>query len=251
MSEPEKTGGVPLDRHAIDVVKELAQGASQPEIIDVSTEGLGEGLPSTVPLGFDRKNQRFLSLESILEEHRQHPVRRHGTATIETLKSFAELVNRHKGDKSVIFGKASWPDPKLTAVIDYDDSSGPAGNCQHRVVYDFPLTEELKAWVAANGQPMNQESFAAFLEEHAAELASPTDAEKNEFERLFREKFATPSEMLELSRHLEVFVAARAKQGVRLQTGERQIEFAEEHQDAKGQAITVARHLCSFSASVH
>jgi hypothetical protein len=50
---------------------------------------------------------------------------------------------------------------------------------------------------------------------------------------------ATPSELIMLSRHLEVFVSAKAKQGVRLQTGERVVEFTEEHQNAKGEKIVI------------
>ncbi|TIN90391.1 MAG: DUF2303 family protein, partial [Mesorhizobium sp.] len=69
-----------------------------------------------------------------------------------------------------------------------------ARNRSHRIVYAFPLTEEFKAWVNGNAKPMAQDVFAAFLEEHAAELAAPTDGERSEYERLFNEKMATPSE---------------------------------------------------------
>ena len=49
----------------------------------------------------------------------------------------------------------------------------------------------------------------------------------------------TPSEVVALSRHLEVHVNAKAKQGIRLQTGERQVEFSEEHVNAKGEAVVI------------
>src|SRR5690606_5616350 len=109
----------------------------------------------------------------------------------------------------------------------------------HRVVYEFPLTEEFKAWVDTNAAPMEQDAFAVFLEEHAAELASPMEGERSEYERLFGEQMATPQDVLMLSRHLEVYVSAKAKQGIRLQTGERTVEFSEEHVNAKGEAVTI------------
>lgn len=228
-----------LDGHAVDLVTKLAQEAAAPSVIDISTEGLGEGLPKVIKVGFDAKAQRFTSLKSLIEEQRLAPARRKGTARADTLAAFIELTDRHKADDSVIFGKTSWPDPKLTAVIDYDRAGSEARAGEHRIVYAFPLTEEFKAWVNVNAKPMDQEIFAAFLEEHAAELSAPMDAERSLYEPLFKEKFATPSEMLELSRHLEVFVSAKAKQGIRLQTGERQVEFSEEHQNSKGEKVVI------------
>ena len=228
-----------LDGHAVDLVTALAQEAARPSVIDISTEGLGEGLPKVIKVGFDAKTQRFTSLKQLIEEQRLAPARRKGTARADTLAAFIALTDRHKGEDSAIFGKTSWPDPKLTAVIDYDRAGIDARSGEHRIVYAFPLTEEFKAWVNCSAKPMDQEVFAAFVEEHAAELSAPMDGERSEYERLFKEKFATPSEMLELSRHLEVFVSAKAKQGIRLQTGERQVEFTEEHQNAKGEKVVI------------
>jgi uncharacterized protein YfdQ (DUF2303 family) len=124
-------------------------------------------------------------------------------------------------------------------VLDYDSAACEARNRSHRIVYAFPLTEEFKAWVGFNTKPMDQAEFAAFLEDHAAELAAPEDGERSTYERLFNEKMATPSEVVSLSRHLEVHVNAKAKQGIRLQTGERQVEFSEEHVNAKGEAVVI------------
>ncbi|OBQ72372.1 DUF2303 family protein [Mesorhizobium loti] len=229
----------PLDAHGIDLVSKLATEAAEATILQIDTAGLSAGLPAGVPVAFDRKSQTFKSVKALVDEFRLTPDRRKGTATVETLSSFIALVDRHKDQDSVLFGKTVWPDPKLTAVLDYDKEGVPARNRSHRIVYAFPLTEEFKAWVAANAKPMEQDIFAAFLEEHAAELSAPTVGEVSEYERLFNEKMATPSEVVALSRHLEVFVAARAKQGIRLQTGERVVEFSEEHQNAKGEAIVV------------
>jgi uncharacterized protein YfdQ (DUF2303 family) len=229
----------PLDAHAIELIQKLAVEAAAPDIHDIDTRGLGDGLPEAVPVGFDRTGQKFVSLKALIEEHRIQPARRKGTASVETLKSFVDLVNRHKDAQSALFGKTSWPEPRLTAVLNYDAADAEARFGDHRVVYAFPLTDEFKAWVGGNGKLMSQADFAAFLEEHAAELAAPYDADKSNYEPLFRETFATPSEMLSLSRELEVFVESRAKQGIRLQSGERVVEFAEEHQNAKGEKVVI------------
>jgi len=239
MAEQTGGAGAKLDPHGIDLVRKLAVEGTEPEVLNIDTVCLGAGLPPSVPAQFDRKQQKLNSVKPLVEEFRLAPARRKGTATVDTLASFIDLTNRHKDADSALFGKTSWPDPKLTAVLDYDRAGIDARNRTHRIVYAFPLTEEFKAWVNGNAQAMKQNEFAAFLEEHAAELAAPMEGEVSEYERLFRERFATPSELIELSRHLEVFVAAKAKQGIRLQTGERTIEFAEEHMNAKGEKITV------------
>jgi uncharacterized protein YfdQ (DUF2303 family) len=236
MAEQQK---VPIEPQAIQLVSELAAKASSPEVVIIETSGLGSDLPPKIPVAFDRANTTFESLKSLIYEFKDVVARRKGTARAETLESFVALVNRHKDEQSVLFGKTSWPEPKLTAVLNYNAAGADVRMADHRVVYAFPLTEEFKVWVGQNAKPMEQEVFAAFLEEHAAELAAPMDGEASEYERLFNEKMATPSEVIALSRHLEVFVAARAKQGIRLQTGERVVEFAEEHQNAKGEAIVV------------
>lgn len=224
---------------AIAAVNSLGVEATKPEVVLVSTEGLATGLPAKVPLSFDRKAQKFVSIKGLIDEHRLVPERRKGIAAVDTLASFVALTNRHKDGGSVLFGKIAWPDPKLTAVINYHDLDNVARFGDHRVDYAFPLTDEFKSWVECSGKPMKQEEFAAFLEEHAGELASPEDGERSLYEPLFKENFGTPSEILMLSRHLEVHVNAKAKQGIRLQSGERTVEFSEEHVNAKGEKVVI------------
>lgn len=218
---------------------ELGRKASDPHVEIVSLEGLGDGMPKAVPLAFDRSNQRFSELSGQLEAYRLMPKRRKGTAKADTLASFCQLVDRHKGGDTVIFGATAWPNPKLTAVIDYHGVDHSPAWLGHRVEYAFPLTEEFKTWVAANNKPMPQGEFAAFIEDHAAELASPADAERIEFEPLFKERFATPQELIMLSRELEVHVGSKAKRGERLASGERVLEFTTEHTNAKGDKVDI------------
>lgn len=229
-----------LDAHAIELVTALAGKAGAPEVVIIDTADLGDDLPGKIPVAFNRATGGFTSLKNLVQEFRDVKARRKGTARAETLESFVDLINRHKDDQSALFGKCSWPEPRITAVLNYNaaDAEG-VRPADHRIVYSFPLTDEFKAWIGLNAKPMEQEVFAAFLEEHCAELAAPEDGERTLYERLFSEKMATPSELVMLSRHLEVFVSAKAKQGVRLQTGERQVEFVEEHQNSKGEKITI------------
>lgn len=220
-------------------IADLARTASQPEVLMIPTEGLGAGLPAKVPALWDRNTQRIIPIKDEIERYRLAPDRIKGTAKVETLESFIELVNRHKSEHSVIFAATSWPNPSLSAVIDYYTTDHGTAHKQHRVNYAFPLTEEFKAWIGQNGKSMEQMAFAEFLEEHAAELAAPMDQERTDYEPLFKERFALPIELIELSRHLEVYVGAKVKQGGRVKSGERQIVFETEHMNGAGEPVDI------------
>lgn len=169
------------------------------------------------------------------------PLERVGTAIVTTLASFIELTNRHKDDGSAIFAKTSWPEPMLTAVIDYHKAgeTKTARRGKHRITYPFPLTDEFKVWVDFNGKPFKQGDFAEFMEEHAAELAAADQYEINTFEEKFKERFGTPAEIIDLSRHLEVNVGSKVKTSMRPSSGERQVVFETEHTGVNGEPIDI------------
>lgn len=230
---------IPDRGEGVQAIVDLAQKADALRVEWIDTTGLGVNLPPDVPLVFDQKSARVAAFKDAIEAYRIGPDRRRGTARTTTLRSFAELVNRHKDAGSAVFAKTAWPQPAFTAVIDYHDEENRPRHLGHRITYDFPVTDELKAWVSWNGKPMEQADFAAFIEEHAAELASPMEEEIREFEALFKERFATPSHLIELSRCLEVFVGAKAKRAERLSSGERTVEFVEEHRNGAGEKVEI------------
>lgn len=223
---------------SVEAIAELAREGSKPEILQIPTAGLGRGLPPTVPFLWDRHAQQVIPLVSHLLSARP-PLERVGTAHVTTLASFVALVNRHKDEGSTIFAQTSWPGPKLTAVIDYHAAAGVARFGKHRVEYAFPVTREFTAWVNRDGKEMSQVEFASFIEEHAGELAAPYPGEESEYGALFKSRFAAPNELIDLSRELEVLEGATVKQGVRLESGERQIVFTTEHTTKDGQPVDI------------
>ncbi len=157
----------------------------------------------------------FRSLQPLIEEYRAAPARARGTARADTLDSFIALVDRHQG-----FGLgAVRPDVVAGAQADRGHRlrprrrGGEEPRPPHRL--RLPAHRGVQGLGGRQRKPMAQDAFAAFLEEHAADCwprrwrasARPTS-------RCSRRRYATPSELVALSRHLEVFVAARAKQGV-------------------------------------
>lgn len=227
------------EQSAAQLVADLAQAAAGAEVIGIETGDLGPGLPKKIPVLFDRKKQEAKSLRLFIEEFRQEPMRRKGTAKVETLAAFIELVNRHKDEHSAIFASTMYPKIELTAVIDYHTTTHEPRWGGHRVLYQFPLTEEFKTWADMDGNAMEQGDFARFLEDHAAELASPEQDEINQFQKLFNEKFASPNQLIALSRDLEVYVGAKVKRGERLSSGERTVVFEEQHTNSKGEPVEI------------
>lgn len=181
------------------------------------------------------------SLKPHVDEVRGRPSRRTGTAQAKTLESFVELTVRHKVESSVVFVDASWRAPSLTAVIDYHaeresecatETTGEdqgARFCRHRIHYDFPLSDSWKVWVQMNGKKMTQEDFAAFIEDHVAELAAPFPQEEAECKAKYKTTLGAPLTLLDLSRELEVTVGAKLKSKKRLESGEQALVFETEH----------------------
>lgn len=224
-------------------IADLGAKAAEAKIVAIPLAVLGDtGLPEFVPALWDAEQSTLVSVAQEAERYRLFPKRRKGTASALTLKSFTDLVKRHATGDSVVFADTNWRKPGFTAVIDYhpyEPEAGPAQWGQHRVHYAFPLSEEWKAWTEKNGETMSQLDFASFIEDHIADLSSPTDAERIALERDFSTKIATPSELIQLSRKLQVTVESKVTNAHTLQNGTGQIQWEEEHKGADGKPVMV------------
>ncbi len=228
-----------MDQSSKAAVAEIAKLATEANarIITVAAPANAKGIPSSVPALLDPSSGRVIELSNVFAPWRDRPERKTGTASVETLDSFIALVERHKTANSAIFAITDWQKPSFTAVIDYHGAD--PDNGRHRIHYAFPLSEEWKAWVSKDSKPMTQGEFAEFIEDHIAELSLPDADEAKDFGGMFNTKVAYPNELIELSRGLQVNAETRVKNAVKLQSGESQIVFEEDHKNAAGQPITV------------
>lgn len=226
-----------LDKGAVEAVAHLARQTGS-QLVSISLPEKINGLPAFVPVLVNQQTGAVTSLHDKLAPWRTKPERKTGTARAETLESFIELVQRHKLDNSVIFATTDWRKPSLTAVIDYHSEVAP-DNGTHRIHYQFPLSEEWRAWLDVNAKPMEQAAFAEFIEDHIADLSSPDTSEISDFEQMFSAKVAFPNDIVILSRGLQINAETRVKQAVKLQTGETQIMFEEDHKTAGGEPLVV------------
>lgn len=225
----------------LDTAARLGAKAEGVEIVTLAAPKDMPGVPAEIPVALIRgENPSVASVAQLFDHYRDHPKRKTGTAKAQTFESFCALTNRHKTPDSAIFADMDWQAPSLTAVIDYHQnrSGGTAANGKHRIHYPFPLSEEWKKWMEMNGQPMKQQDFAWFLEDRILEVSSPTD-EDRAYEDQFGTRIALASQLIELSRGLNIKVDSTVKNAQTLQTGETSIQFEETHTDAAGQPLKV------------
>lgn len=227
-------------------VGELAQRAAlEPKIVNVTSPDGVTGQFAMVPTveSGGRWSVKLENVSRFTDEYRSKPRRRFGTANLADLKSLIEHVNRFKDKDSVVFADTDRTHPSITAVLDYNcqGAFGDPRFGQHCSHYAFPVSDEWKAWTQANGKEMDQATFAEFIETHMVEAVAPSLA--SELAREFAEKnsvvFATPAKLLELSRGLSITVGHKVAQATNLQSGEKQIQFTEEHSDQNGAPLKV------------
>lgn len=219
-----------------------------------------------VPKGLEAK-----SVRPFLEEYRQRPDRREGTAVMQDLESFIALTNRFKDDNTALFADASGTSPSLLAVLDYHERVNilPApGDTEglaefhpdalprfgrHRVSYEFPLSDEWTAWTKSDGVKMTQTEFASFLEDRGIDILPPptfegqiseADAHLQRLATLIKGRFAGPERLMDLSRNLAVHENAKVIAATNLSSGEGNVTFETEHTDSQGQKLEVPNLFC-------
>ncbi len=208
-------------------------------------------------------------VEDLTAQHRTaaeflKPARRKGTAHFSDLESLTAWSNRFKGDTSALFAKADMRAPTLTCVADYhaEGAADPlnrqgdptARHCHHRAIYDFPLSDEWKAWMAVSGKGLEKDELGEFIEAQAKDIMDPSPAiiagkhsDKNqpwenrliETARQIEGKFGQLGQLLAMSKRFQVFETSDLKVATNRDTGEAEIQFLNEHKDADGKPLNI------------
>lgn len=143
--------------------------------------------------------------------------------------SFVEYVNRFKTDDSLIFANVTETSATMTAVLDYHKPENARPDyCQHRATFTTLPTPEWAAWLKANRQPMDQVTFATWLEDNLNLFVQPKDSTGKPDKTV-----PSGAELLELVQTLHGHQNARFNTQVRLQTGAYSVNY-EEDVDVKG-----------------
>jgi uncharacterized protein YfdQ (DUF2303 family) len=194
------------------------------------------------------KDKRLEDLQPIFDKYRAYPRRRVGSATLTDLASMIAHIERFATDRSAVFADPNREAPKLTVVFDYHpkegigDDVGAADWMQHRAVYAPTLSDAWTVWDESDSTQMAQGDFAHFIEDRLMDLVVPDldDPTLKTFAALVQGKFASPSDLVALSRGLAVNVDTKVRQAVQLNTGAIAVQYEEQHQDGEGAPINIA-----------
>lgn len=223
-----------------DIINEVKQNHG----VEIKTINDGDNSREILIVPNEKKVQ---SVKHLLAEYLKKPERRTGTAELTDLKSFIAYVNRFKDADSAIFAKNDINNPSLTAIIDYHKAGydSDARFCEHKAIYQFPISKEWQAWLMDDGKSFSQSDFAVFLEDRIGDVIDPSegdDAASIELEKLSKllgGKFASPNKLLSLSKELHINEESRVKGSINLNTGESRLTYDTEHKDEKGEPVSV------------
>jgi uncharacterized protein YfdQ (DUF2303 family) len=242
----------PVTPHsAIVDTRTLVEDYYRPELLPID-ELADERSPRVLILA---RGMTAQSVKPLVDEWRDRPERRFGTATLTDLASLIEWTNRNKDPSSVIFIDRSQTKPSVTAIIDYHEPGDPAialpRFCNHRGVYHFPLSEPWRAWAAIDGKAMSHGDFADWLEDRIgdviappdhladAESLSPADLKLIDVLKMLGGQFVGPSRLLDLSRGLKMTEEARFTSIQNTTSGEMTLAYEREHREHAGAPLKV------------
>lgn len=192
------------------------------------------------------------------------PAQRKGTARLDDLESLILWANRFQGGSSVLYAKPDMAAPSLTCIADYheegeadpiDEMGDPsARHCHHRAIYNFPLSEEWKAWMKVSGTPLGKDDLGEFIEANAKDIMDPTPAilkgaesEKNQpwenrliaTAQKIEGRYGQLTQLLAMSKQFQVFETSDLKVSTNRDTGESEIQFLNEHKTADGKPLNI------------
>ena len=246
------------------VVADIVRDHFRPELMTVTGQD-GQTDTQVLVLPDGQGGLKAQSVKTFVDEYRQNPERRKGSASLLTLDSLIDHINRFQDADSAVFADNSREAPSMTAIFDYHrrvnttDGNGeihfdPAARPRfgdHRGTYRFPLSHEWKEWANFDGETLSQGEFAEFLEDRIGDVEVPpefSDAPDDEDEptqRLLQllvtlgGTLASPGRLMELSRGLKVTAEEQVHQATNLSNGEAQIQYTHEHLDEQGQPLKV------------
>lgn len=186
------------------------------------------------------RGMQVVDVQSELDKRAPKPLRATGSISVDTLDAFIALTARHACPSTVVYVHNA-DQPSLVAVINDTAKLSTPGWRDFRVVYSPKLSDEWKAWKSADGKSLSQVEFAALLEDRCLDVVPPSSVgpkTKGIIEQL-GVRAATPADLQGLARGLSIKVDLAVKEIRRLDSGEAQVVYSEEHRGDDGKPLSV------------
>lgn len=150
-----------------------------------------------------------LQLEAELDRFRDRPAQISAHVELHTAQAFIDYVNDFSDANTAIF--INEEDAKFIAVLDYHEGTTQPRHGYHTATFQCKRTDEWSVWMRHDGEKMEQEAFALFIEDNADEIVQPTSAE-----------------MLEIALTIKANTTCEFRQSQRLDNGQIQLTYNEQ-----------------------
>lgn len=147
-------------------------------------------------------------------EHTGKLARKTGTTTVRDAASFLTYYTKHHDENTEVYSDVE--QLSVTAVLDAHQTNSPRFGT-HRLVLGLRRTKAWAEWLNLDGQLVDQDRFANFLEDHLPNLVDPDAAT-----------------MLEIAQSIKATTKAQFQSSSRLQSGERKFVFTEDTTTSAG-----------------
>jgi uncharacterized protein YfdQ (DUF2303 family) len=149
------------------------------------------------------------------DQYKDTPSRKKGTTTVRDAESFLAYWTKHHDDNSEVYADSERL--TVTAVLNANTATS-ARWADHRLHLALRETTAWQQWTRQDGQLMDQETFAEFLEDHLPELLEPAAAD-----------------MLEIAQSFQAASKVDFQSASRLSSGQRQFQYVETTTTKAGQ----------------
>jgi len=186
------------------------------------------------------RGMQVVDIQGELDKRATAPRRCEGSVSVNTLEAFIALTSRHVSPETVIY-VSDGDRPALIAVLNDHGEGAEPGWRDHRIVYQPALSEEWTAWAGSDGKPLTQVQFAEHLEDRCLDVIVPSSAGPKTQSIVGRlgVKTASPAELQGLANGLSIKVDLHVKEIRRLDSGESQVIYAEQHNAEDGKPLSV------------
>jgi uncharacterized protein YfdQ (DUF2303 family) len=204
-------------------------GLNQSQVLEVN------GLPVLVT---PKDHAVDLDVNRKLDKYREKPALISQHVELHTAQAFIDYVNDYCDSDSAIF--VNEETATFVAILDYHKDTTDPRHCNHTATFSCKKTDEWSTWLRYDGEKMNQEEFALFIEDNADEITHPNSAE-----------------MLEIALTIKANTECTFRQSTRLDNGQVQFQYNEQINGQAGasgqleipQEITVVMQPFQGSAS--
>lgn len=152
----------------IDTIREIDQHQIIAGGVDIA--GSTELALAVLPSG-----RTIEDLKPYLDKLRDAPRRIEAFARTTTVQSFIDYVNRFRTADTAIFALDDPTKPSLLGVLDFHGQGADAAPRfgYHRASYDFPVSDQIKAWSAISGKELGHAEMASFIADRQYDIANP------------------------------------------------------------------------------